>query len=88
MRFQQGENAYLENIEVTARLRSRGIGRQLIEAVQDEAKRREKRVLWLHTSENNVKAHALFDREGWEHVRTVDPPWKPGARTRVYRKVL
>jgi len=86
--FQQADNAYLENIEVTARLRSSGVGALLLEAVQAEAKRRGKRHLWLHTSENNVKAHALFDREGWQHERSVYPPWKPAARMRIYRKDL
>lgn len=86
--FQHGENAYLENIEVTPRLRSKGVGTMLLEAVQAEAKRRGKRYLWLHTSENNVKAHALFDREGWTHERSVYPPWKPNSRTRIYRKAL
>jgi GNAT superfamily N-acetyltransferase len=86
--FQQGDNAYLENIEVTARLRSNGVGRLLLEAAQAEAKRRGKKHLWLHTSENNVKAHTLFDREGWTVERTVYPPWKPTSRTRVYKKVL
>lgn len=86
--FQQGDNAYLENIEVTARLRSNGVGRLLLEAAQAEAKRLGKKQLWLHTSENNVKAHTLFDREGWTVERTVYPPWKPTSRTRVYKKVL
>jgi GNAT superfamily N-acetyltransferase len=87
-KFQEGDNGYLENIEVTARLRSRGVGRQLLEAVQDEARRRGKRALWLHTSENNVHAHRLFEREGWTHADTVYPPWKPAARTRIYKKEL
>jgi len=86
--FQDGDNAYLENIEVTARLRSGGVGAMLLEAVQAEAKRCGKKHLWLHTSENNVKAHALFDREGWKHERSVYPPWKPASRTRIYRKDL
>ena len=86
--FQSGDNAYLENIEVTARVRSNGIGSQLLEAVQAEAKKRGKTTLWLHTSENNVKAHQLFDREGWEHERSLNPPWKPTSRTRIYKKVL
>jgi GNAT superfamily N-acetyltransferase len=86
--FQSGENAYLENIEVTPRLRSSGVGRQLLAAVQDEARRQGKTALWLHTSENNVKAHQLFDREGWVHERSVYPPWKPSSRTRIYKKVL
>lgn len=86
--FQSGEHAYLENIEVTPRSRSNGVGRQLLEAAQAEAKRRGKKILWLHTRENNVKAHRLFDREGWTHERTVYPPWKPGSRTRIYKKAL
>jgi ribosomal protein S18 acetylase RimI-like enzyme len=64
------------------------VGSRLLEAVQAEAKNRGKRYLWLHTSENNVKAHRLFDREGWTHEKSVYPPWKPASRTRVYRKAL
>jgi GNAT superfamily N-acetyltransferase len=84
--FQSADNAYLENIEVTARHRSSGLGRKLLIAAQDEARRRGKKHLWLHTAENNSKAHQLFDREGWVHERSVYPPWKPHSRTRVYRK--
>jgi GNAT superfamily N-acetyltransferase len=86
--FQQGDNAYLENIEVTARYRSTGVGRKLLAEVQDEARRRGKKTLWLHTSENNSKAHALFDREGWKHERSINPTWKPTSRTRIYKKEL
>jgi GNAT superfamily N-acetyltransferase len=86
--YQSGDNAYLENIEVTARLRSHGVGAKLISAIEDEARRRGKHSLWLHTSENNAKAHQLFDRQGWQHETSVYPPWKPGARMRVYKKTL
>lgn len=86
--YQSGENAYLENIEVTARFRSQGLGAKLISAVEDEARRRGKRNLWLHTSENNFKAHQLFERQGWQHETSVYPAWKPGARMRVYKKTL
>jgi ribosomal protein S18 acetylase RimI-like enzyme len=86
--FQQAENAYVENIEVAARLRSRGVGARLLEAAQDEARRRGKRRLWLHTAENNTMAHALFEREGWTHERSVYPPWRPASYTRIYKKEL
>jgi GNAT superfamily N-acetyltransferase len=85
--YQEGDNAYLENIEVTARLRSHGVGSQLIEAAQDEAKRRGKRHLWLHTNENNAKAHQLFERHGWRHQTSMTPQWTE-TRMRVYRKDL
>jgi GNAT superfamily N-acetyltransferase len=87
-RFQSGDNAYLENIEVAARMRGKGVGTALLQAVEDEARNRGKRCLWLHTSENNVKAHKVFDRSGWRHEASVYPPWKPSSRTRVYVKQL
>ena len=87
-RFQGGDNAYVENIEVTAGARGNGIGQMLLEAAQEEAKRRGKRTLWLHTSENNTNAHRLFDREGWTHERSVFPRWRPTNRTRIYKKEL
>lgn len=87
-RFQSGDNAYLENIEVAARTRGKGIGTALLAAVEDEARNRGKKHLWLHTSENNVMAHRVFDRGGWRHETSVYPPWKPTSRTRVYLKDL
>jgi ribosomal protein S18 acetylase RimI-like enzyme len=86
--FQSGDNAYVENIEVTARARSGGVGRKLLSAAQEEARRRGKSTLWLHTSENNALAHRLFEREGWKHERSVYPLWKPTSKTRIYKKVL
>ncbi len=86
--LQSGNNAYLENIEVRARARGQGLGGQLIRAVEDAARGRGKRAIWLHTSENNVMAHKLFERQGWRHDATVYPPWRPGARMRVYKKEL
>ncbi len=86
--FQSGDNAYLENIEVRAGVRGHGVGRKLLEAVQSEAKQRGKKHLWLHTSENNTKAHSLFDREGWTRERNVYPPWKSTSNTRIYTKAL
>ncbi|MEX2226093.1 MAG: GNAT family N-acetyltransferase [Dehalococcoidia bacterium] len=87
-RFQSGENAYLENIEVAAGIRGKGVGTALLEAIEHEAKKRGKQRLWLHTSENNVMAHKVFDRGGWTHETSVYPPWKPSSRTRVYTKEL
>jgi GNAT superfamily N-acetyltransferase len=87
-RFQSGDNAYLENIEVAARMRGKGVGTALLQAVEQEARKRGKRHLWLHTSENNVMAHRVFDRAGWTHESSVYPPWKPSSRTRIYRKDL
>lgn len=87
-RFQSGEHAYLENFEVAARVRGKGAGAQMLQAAEDEARERGRRWLWLHTNENNTKAHKVFDRAGWEHDSSVYPPWKPSSRTRIYKKAL
>jgi GNAT superfamily N-acetyltransferase len=87
-KFQSGDNAYLENIEVSAGTRGKGVGTALLQAIEDEARKRGKHALWLHTSENNVKAHKVFDRNGWTHESSVYPPWKPSSRTRIYKKAL
>lgn len=86
--YQEDDNAYLENIEVAARCRGGGVGTALLRAAQEEAARRGKKAIWLHTSENNTKAHKVFDREGWRHEDSVYPPWKPTSRTRIYKKAL
>jgi len=86
--YQDGENAYLENIEVAAALRNRGIGGKLLKAAEEAAKQRGKCFLWLHTDEKNVGAQRFYERRGWIYVTTIAAPWKQGAPTRVYCRDL
>ena len=88
MRYLQGDNAYLENIEVRREWRRQGIGSRLLEVVQQEALARGKRLLWLHADERNVSAHQFYERNGWVHEKTVYPAWVHGRPTRVYKKEL
>lgn len=87
-KYPEEENAYLENIEIRRGLRNQGIGSKLLHAVEQEARRRGKHQLWLHTDEDNSSAHRFYERNGWVHTRTVYPTWKAGKRTRVYSKML
>ncbi len=84
--FQQGEHAYLVNIEVERTARGLGIGRMLLEAAEAEASRRGKRCLWLHTSEANHPARRLFASSGWLYEKTVRPPWNGRRPTLIYKK--
>jgi GNAT superfamily N-acetyltransferase len=88
VRFQSGENAYLENIEVRPGLRGGGIGAALLAALEAEAGRLGKRRLWLHAFEDNVGAHRFYESHGWRHQRTVHPSWADGRPTRVYTRGL
>lgn len=87
-RFQNGENAYIENLAVAPGSRSRGLGRRLLAAAEGEASRRGKRCLWLHASETNERACRFYEREGWSHHATVHPGWRQGRATGVYRKAI
>jgi GNAT superfamily N-acetyltransferase len=86
--FLAGANAYLENIEVSRKMRRKGVGTLLLHEVEDEARRRSKERLWLHTDEVNVGAHRFYERNGWTHHDTVEPVWKQGRPTRIYLKEL
>ena len=86
--FQLNENAYLENLEVREDLRSRGIGHDLLLAVEHAASEHGKRTLWLHSGEWNARAHQFYAREGWQLVRTVYPDWNVGKPTRIYQKFV
>ena len=87
-RFQEGENAYLESVQVAPDRRNEGIGSALVMTAEQEAKRRGKRMLWLHVSEVNVPAHRFYERCGWRHDTTVYPPWNSHAPTRIYKKAI
>jgi len=86
--FLVGTNAYLENIEVSKRMRRKGVGTLLLREVENEARRRGKERLWLHTDEANVGSHRFYERNGWTHHDTVKPAWKQGRATRIYVKEL
>jgi ribosomal protein S18 acetylase RimI-like enzyme len=85
--YQQGANAYLEIITVRREWRGRGIGSRLLVAVEREVVLRGKSCLWCHTGEENRRAQRFYERNGWQHVETLQPPWKKAGRlSRVYRK--
>jgi len=57
-----GDYCYLQDLFVASEARHLGIGRALIEAVEDEARKRgASRVYWL-TQESNTAARALYDQ--------------------------
>ena len=79
--FQKDDNAYLENIEVTARARSGGIGSQAVGG----GSRTKRGVAARSTSgstraKTTLMAHALFERQGWRMERTST---RRGSRARA-----
>jgi len=86
--FMDETSAYLESIEVSAEMRNRGIGTALLHEVENEAQRRGKAYIRLHTDGQKVDAHRFYERNGWLYEKTVHPSWKQGRATRVYVKRL
>lgn len=70
---------YLADLCVTARMRRRGIGRQLIDAVAATCRERGRTFVWWHTSPQNTEALQFYQGLGLEiiepfivHVRVLD----------------
>jgi ribosomal-protein-alanine N-acetyltransferase len=67
----------LANLAVAPDLRSRGIGRLLLDAMLKDAAARGTKQLYLEVRESNAAARQLYSARGFEEV---------GRRTRYYRK--
>jgi GNAT superfamily N-acetyltransferase len=48
--------------------RGRGVGRALVQAMEDEARLRGCELLFLTTAERRAEAHAFYERVGLEHM--------------------
>jgi GNAT superfamily N-acetyltransferase len=53
---------------VGQRFRRRGIGERLMEALEDEARRRGAKVMVLNTAHRRADAHAFYEALGYEHT--------------------
>lgn len=63
--------ATLEDMVVDPRVRSRGLGRRLYAAVENEARQRGVAWIFLESGTNNTRAHAFFERLGMVEVSRV-----------------
>ncbi len=58
----------LAGMVVGARFRRRGIGEQLMQAIEDEARLRGAKTLVLNTAHRRVDAHGFYEALGYEHT--------------------
>jgi ribosomal-protein-alanine N-acetyltransferase len=80
--------ASLQAIAVTAAARGRGIGRRLLRAVEQLARRRGVRQLSLMTGEANVEALDLFRKAGFRIVRSAPGYYSKGQAAYIMVKEL
>ncbi len=88
IRFQTGENSYLENLAVAQSYRRHGIGTRLLQAAESRTVGEGKKAMWLHVREQNTDAVRFYERENWCHRRTSHPAWCNKEPMRVYMKSL
>jgi ribosomal protein S18 acetylase RimI-like enzyme len=67
--------AHISNLVVHPTYRRRGIGRGLIAAVEQAARRRGFRLMTIGVDEGNDYARRLYERLGYRFVKDVYAPW-------------
>lgn len=80
------EEAHVRMLGVHPEVRRRGVGRALMDACVEEARRRGKRVLTLNTTEEMAVARAMYEAMGFR--RLPDQVWPDGFRLLAYELAL
>lgn len=62
-----GRRGYVHHLAVVPELRGRGIGSALLKEMERAMAARGIAKVHLFVFEDNGRAHALYEREGWEH---------------------
>lgn len=78
--------ADVQTIAVAPRSQGRGLGRQLLDALLDEARRRGCTQVFLEVLDTNEAAIALYERAGFERQGRRRDYYGPGADALVMRK--
>jgi GNAT superfamily N-acetyltransferase len=63
--------AVLQDLAVEPSLRSRGLGADMVEFVEREARARNARWLFLESGKKNHRAHTFFERAGFDEISHV-----------------
>jgi ribosomal protein S18 acetylase RimI-like enzyme len=83
----RGEDGWIGGVGVVADRRGQGIGRQLMQAAEEEARGRGVKRLWLEVLVQNAPAIALYEKLGYERVRELEV-WSLGELVFQKHKVL
>lgn len=85
---QRTRTAYIQTIEVTPQLRSRGVGRELLRRVEQSAQQAGAGVIWLHVDAGNRTAVSLYRSSGYLNQGREDDYYGPGRAALVLAKSL
>ena len=81
-------SARLYSIAVSPNSVGRGVGRRLLQAIEDEARRRGASRLHLEVRADNVSAIHLYERMGYRRVGRRDDYYEDGAPALLFARQL
>ena len=86
---EDNENAaYVQTVEVAIEARGQGVGRELLNRIEDSARLAEGRLIWLHVEEGNAAAIRLYETRGYRCEGREEDYYLLGRAALVYVKRL
>ena len=80
--------AYIETIEILPQLRGLGTGTELLRRIEESARDRGARAIWLHVESQNAGAIRLYESHGYQCEGRKEHYYAHGRAGLVYRKLL
>jgi ribosomal-protein-alanine N-acetyltransferase len=80
--------AYIQTLEVLPATRGRGIGSELLRLLEDSARERGAKSIWLHVESQNGNAIRLYEAHGYASEGRHDRYYPQGRAALMYRKAL
>ena len=80
--------AYIQTIEVLPERRGRGIGNELLRRIEDSARERQAKSIWLHVESRNTGAIRLYESHGFVCEGRKENYYARGRAGLIYRKAL
>ncbi len=72
-----GIMAFLDELFISDSMRGKGIGKEAVAFVQQYAREKQLKMLFLEVEPHNVKAQELYKKSGWQHHKRSIMTYKP-----------
>jgi [ribosomal protein S18]-alanine N-acetyltransferase len=80
--------AYIQTIEVTPKVRKRGVGGELLRRVEETVRAAHAAVLWLHVEVRNTAAMSLYEAHGYRCEGREEDFYGPDRPALIFVKPL
>ena len=87
-RDEDGLFAYIQTIELLPEMRGRGAGNELLRRLEESARAKGARAIWLHVESQNAGAIRLYEAHGYKCEGRRENYYARGLAGLIYRKIL